>query len=136
MCWSCVERVVSDVPRTRLSKASYRPCQGVTEFYYRRQGALGFQNVDIWGLLLFIRQSMCSCSVTQLCLTLCEPVDCSPPGSSVHGIFQTRILGWITISSSKDPPHPGIKPTSLASPAQASRFFTTEPSGKPSSDRI
>ena len=37
--------------------------------------------------------------VTQLCLTLCDPVDCSLPGSSVHGIPQARILGWVTISS-------------------------------------
>ena len=36
----------------------------------------------------------------KLCLTLCDPVDCSPPGSSVHGIFQTRILEWIAISYS------------------------------------
>ena len=35
---------------------------------------------------------MCACSVTQSCLTLCDPMDCSPPGSSVHGIFQARIL--------------------------------------------
>ena len=32
----------------------------------------------------------CCCLVTQLCLTLCDPVDCSPPGSSVHGILQKR----------------------------------------------
>ena len=38
-------------------------------------------------------------SVTQSCLTLCEPLDNSPPGSSVHGIFQTRILKWVAISS-------------------------------------
>ena len=33
--------------------------------------------------------------VTQLCLTLCDPMDCSPPGSSVHGILQARILEWV-----------------------------------------
>ena len=33
-----------------------------------------------------------ACSIAQLCLTLCNPMDCSPPGSSVHGIFQARIL--------------------------------------------
>ena len=33
-----------------------------------------------------------------LCLTLCYPMDCSPPGSSVHGIFQARTLGWVAIS--------------------------------------
>jgi len=35
----------------------------------------------------------------QSCLTLCDPVDCSPPGSSVHGILQARILEWVAISS-------------------------------------
>ena len=39
--------------------------------------------------------------VAQLCLTLCEPMDCSLPGSSVHGIFQARILDWVAISFSK-----------------------------------
>ena len=33
----------------------------------------------------------------QLCLTLCDPMDCSPPGSSVHGILQARILEWIAM---------------------------------------
>ena len=37
----------------------------------------------------------------QSCLTLCDPIDCSPPGSSVHGISQTRILEWAAISSSR-----------------------------------
>ena len=39
------------------------------------------------------------CSVTQLCPTLCDPMDCSRPGSSVHGILQARILAWVGISS-------------------------------------
>ena len=39
--------------------------------------------------------------VTQSRLTLCDPMDCSPPGSSVHGILQARTLGWVTISSSR-----------------------------------
>ena len=41
------------------------------------------------------------CSVAQLCLTLWDPMDCSPPGSSVHGIFQARILEWVAISFSR-----------------------------------
>ena len=36
----------------------------------------------------------------QSCLTLCNPTDCSPPGSSVHGILQARILEWVAISFS------------------------------------
>ena len=39
--------------------------------------------------------------VAQLCLTLCDPMDCSPPGSSVHGILQARILEWIAIPFSR-----------------------------------
>ena len=38
--------------------------------------------------------------VTQSCLTLCDPVDCNPPGSSVYGILQARILEWVVISFS------------------------------------
>ena len=41
---------------------------------------------------------VCVCSVAQLCPTLYNPLDCSPPGSSVHGISQARILEWVAIS--------------------------------------
>ena len=41
------------------------------------------------------------CLITQLRLTLCDPKDCSPPGSFVHGIFQARILEWVAISFSR-----------------------------------
>ena len=39
--------------------------------------------------------------VAQSCPTLCDPMDCNPPGSSVHGILQARILEWVTISFSR-----------------------------------
>ena len=39
--------------------------------------------------------------VAKSCLTLCNPVDCSPPGSSVHGISLVRILEWVATSSSR-----------------------------------
>ena len=55
----------------------------------------------------------------QSCLTLCNPMDGTLPGSSVHGILQARILEWVAISNS------GIKPTSLMSPALACGFLTT-----------
>ena len=41
------------------------------------------------------------CLVTQLYLTLCDPIDCSPPGSSVHEILQARILEWVAMFSSR-----------------------------------
>ena len=44
--------------------------------------------------------------VTQLCLTLCDPTDCSPPGSSVHGILQARILQWVAIPFSRGSSQP------------------------------
>ena len=56
---------------------------------------------------------MCVCVCVQLCLTLCDPMGCSPPGSSVHGIFQARILEWVAISSSRENPNQGIEPRSL-----------------------
>ena len=43
------------------------------------------------------------CSVTKSCLTLWDLKDCSPPGSSVHGISQARILAWVAISPLRDP---------------------------------
>ena len=52
--------------------------------------------------------------VTQLCPTLCNHMDCSLPGSSVHGILQAEILEWIAISFSRELPNPGIKPRSSA----------------------
>ena len=42
-------------------------------------------------------------AVSQSCLTLCDPMDHSPQGSSVHGILQARILEWVAISSSRGP---------------------------------
>ena len=47
--------------------------------------------------------------IAQLCPILCDPMDYSPPGSSVHGIFQARILEWIAIPSPGDLPDPGIE---------------------------
>ena len=54
-------------------------------------------------------------------------LDCNPPGSSVHGIFQARIPNGLPFPSPRDFPNPGIE---LASSVLAGRFFTTEPPGK------
>ena len=59
------------------------------------------------------------CSVAQSCPTLYGPMDYSPPGSSVHGIFQARMLEWLPFPSPEDPPDLGIESTSLVSPVLA-----------------
>ena len=46
------------------------------------------------------------CLVAQLCPTLCDPMDCSPTGSSVHGILQARILGWVAMPFSRGSSQP------------------------------
>ena len=66
----------------------------------------------------------------QSCPTLCNPMDCSLPGSSVQGIYQAKTLKWVAISYSRrssKPRNPSISP---AFPALADGFFTTAPSGK------
>jgi len=50
-----------------------------------------------WNLILGEKQES---EVTQSCTILCDPMDCSLPGSSIHGIFQARVLEWVAISSS------------------------------------
>ena len=56
---------------------------------------------------------------------LCNAMDCSPPGSSVHRILQARILEWFPYPSSGNLPDPGIGPAFLMFPALAGGFFTT-----------
>ena len=67
----------------------------------------------------------------QLCSTLCNTMDCSPPGSSVHGSFQARILEWVAMPSSRGSSRPkdGICVSCIS--CTAGEFFTTEPLGKP-----
>ena len=57
--------------------------------------------------------------------TLCDLIDCSPSGSSVHGILQQEYWSGWPRPSPGDLPDPGIEPTSLMSPALADGFFTT-----------
>ena len=66
----------------------------------------------------------------QSCLTLYNLLDCSPPGSWVHGIFQARYWGGLPFPSLGNHPNPGMEPTTPASPALVGRFFATGPPGK------
>ena len=72
----------------------------------------------------------CVYLVTQSCPTLCNPMGCSPPGSSVRGILQARILGGWPCPS-PDLPDPRIEPMSPEFPALAGGFFTTVHLGSP-----
>ena len=69
-----------------------------------------------------------SCLVSQSRPTLCNPMDSSPPGSSVHGILQARILEWVAIPFSRDLPNPEIEPRF---PALQADSLPSEPPGKP-----
>ena len=64
----------------------------------------------------------------QSCLTLCDPIDSSPPGSPVHRILQARIPEWIAIPFSRYLPNPVIKPRS---PTLQAVSLPSEPPGKP-----
>ena len=77
----------------------------------------------------YIFPTDCVCVRALSHMTLCNPVDCSPPGYSVHGIFQARVLEQLPFPSPGDLSYPGIKSMSPVSPALAGRFFA---SGKPS----
>ena len=69
-------------------------------------------------------KSVCAKSL-QFCLTLCHPMDCSPPGSSVHGDSPGKNTGVGCRAPLHALPDPGIEPTSPKSPAFTGRFFTT-----------
>ena len=66
--------------------------------------------------------------VTQSCLSLCDPMGCSPPGSSVHGILQARKLEWVAIRFFRDVRDPEMEPRSSALQADS---LLPEPPGKP-----
>ena len=70
---------------------------------------------------------VCVCMHTQSCLTLCDHMSCSLPSSSVHGIFQARILEWVAISFSRGSLQPRDR-TCIS--CIAGRLFTAEPQGK------
>ena len=109
----------------------------IAEFEKRKLSKL---RTDISGALFqicaFLQRSwvlawfMCSCFIIKSCLTLCNPMDCSLPGSSIYEISQARILEWgFHFLLQGNLPNTGIKPKS---PALAGEFFNAELPGKPS----
>ena len=90
-----------------------------------------YMSVHVCWCICLLYMSMYVCSVTQSWLTLFKPMDHSPLGSSLHGIFQARILEPVAISYSTVSFRPGIEPVSLVSPALTGGFLTTAAPGKP-----
>ena len=88
-----------------------------------------YKSMKTWdrltGTLWTLSVYMCVCSLSRV--WLCDPMDCSLPGSSVHGILQAKILKWFAISSTRGCSWPGVQ---TMSSALAGRFFTTEPPAK------
>ena len=79
--------------------------------------------VNIWKII-YMLYCACVCAQSlQSCPTLCDLLDCNPPGSSVHGILQARILHWVAFPPSGDLPDPGIEPVSLISPSLVGRVL-------------
>ena len=106
-----------DVPRTVVKKDPRNLLQSCSEI------EAGWD--DFSRDLIAWMNNTCVCSVAKSCPTLCGLMDSSLPGSSVHGIFHTRILDGWPFPSPGNLPDPGIKPMSLASLILAGRFFTT-----------
>ena len=76
---------LSHLPKSLESSRAYRQYHNINEHYTKT-----------W----VSRKGCCCCKLLQSCPTLHDPMDCSPPGSSVHGILQARILEWVAIAFS------------------------------------
>ena len=60
----------------------------------------------VWHFLKILKMELLCAKLFQSCLTLCDPMDSSPPGSSVHGILKARILEWVAMPSSRGSSQP------------------------------
>ena len=78
--------------------------------------------------LVSLEEGVCYDQCVQSCPTLCDPRDCSLPGSPVHGILQGRILEWVAISVFRRSSWPGVVPRSHTLQAVS---LPSEPPGKP-----
>ena len=85
-CWNCT--------------SMFLPVGSATDIKWRYESSLFHPPKSILNEVSMY-YFLCVCSIAPLCPTLCDPVDCSPTGSCVHGIFQLRILEWLAISYSR-----------------------------------
>ena len=91
-----------DLETVLLSRFSHvRLCATPETAAHRAPPSRGFSRQEHWSGCHFILQGMkvkSESEVAQSCLILWDPMDCSLPGSSVHGIFQARVLEWVAIA--------------------------------------
>ena len=99
------------------SKMSSVPHPGLRCLLVCSQSSLPFPGITLGYSLALRAKSL------QSCPTLCDPMDCIPPGSSAHGILQARILEWVAMPSSRVSSPPGDR--TRMSLAWADGFFTT-----------
>ena len=78
-----------------------------------------------WGTICRGEENRAACQVARSCLTLCDLMNYSLPGSFVHGILQAESWSRFPCPPLEDLPNPGIEPTSFTSPSLAGGFFTT-----------
>ena len=93
----------------RICKHPQKPCQRAatlgSQVHFSKETNSQVQNPGTaWSRECPVGEPMSE--VAQSCPTLCYPMDCSPPGSSIHGIFQARILEWVAISFSRGSSQP------------------------------
>ena len=116
----CVNRELPDV------HAGFRKGRGtkdqIANICWITEKARKFQRNTYFCLLIIPKPLTVCVWVAQLCLTLCNLTDCSPTGSSVHGILQARILEWLPFLSPEDFPDPEIEHWSSALQADSLPF--------------
>ena len=93
------------------------------QMFHSQTAIFNLSNIFFTVILQWNYSSVHSCSVTQSCPSLFDPMDCNLPGSSIHGILQARIVEWVAISSSKGFSYPGSKPASASISCIADGFF-------------
>ena len=100
-------------------------------FNTKESGIIELRSTPWFYQMCLLKQVLlCVSSVAHSFLALCDPMDCSLPGFPVHGISRQEYWSGLPFPPSGDLPNPGMKHTSLAFPALADGFFTTEPRGK------
>ena len=88
----CLVKIVKSLSRVQLFATPWTVA-------YQAPQSMGFSRQEYWSGLPFL-SPLHESEVAQLCPTLHEPMDCRPPGSSVHGVFQARVVEWGAIAFS------------------------------------